>query len=29
VAAERERLGELEGQLSSLKVALDRVSEAG
>ncbi|TWB19767.1 valyl-tRNA synthetase [Rhizobium sp. ERR 1071] len=29
VAAERERLGELEGQQSSLKVALARVSEAG
>ena len=29
VAAERERLGELEGQQTSLKVALDRVSEAG
>jgi len=28
VAAERERLGELEGQLASLKVALARVSEA-
>ena len=29
VAAERERLGELEGQQASLKVALARVSEAG
>ena len=29
VAAERERLGELEGQQASLKVALDRVSEVG
>ncbi|WFU10401.1 valine--tRNA ligase [Rhizobium sp. CB3090] len=29
VSAERERLSELEGQLSSLKVALERVSEAG
>ena len=29
VAAERARLEELEGQLGSLKIALDRVSEAG
>jgi valyl-tRNA synthetase len=28
VAAERERLGELEGQIESLRVALSRVSEA-